>query len=458
MAAHYRAEWNARLQKAAQTTLRGKGILCAYNALVDCQVFPTAKQLQQVFNETGEIPSKEPLLVRDEKSFAQALFHSFSTGKASHVSLEKDFIKWLARRFPNHRKRLGGQAGIIASQMAQLGATSVLYSPKRPREVFGLAHPKTLFPMARKHRLVLVPVRKAARAGDAPKTNWVFEFTRGQKITANNRKTVAPRSNRLILSTPFEGALEFEASLKPLLPQLGERLCCAMLAGHHYLNKGFAHYVAEEGRAVTALKKRNSGLRIHFEYVPFEHKEVERAIMKHVTENVDSLGLNEVEIIELCEKLGLRKQANAVRKRDDAFNLYLGARALLEKLRMQRIHVHAPGFHVLVLRKPYPVPLEKVRNAILFSSIAATAKAALGREITAKELTHSLSTPLSQDGFSEMDSFARKAGLGKEFLCEGWTDFGTHYAMIIPGQFAPARRGTVGLGDVVSSCSFLAEA
>jgi len=459
MAAHYRAEWNARLKKAAKTTLHGKGILCAYNALVDCQVFPSQKQLQQVFDEAGKTACAEPVEVKDEKSFAQALLHSFSTGKAAHVPLDPYFALWLSKRFPNHVKRLGGQAGIIASQMAQLGATAVLYSPKRSREVLALTHASTLFPVAQNNRLALVSSRKAGREGDAPKTNWVFEFERGQKIVVGGKKVVAPRSNRLILSTPFEGALEFEEPLKPLLPQLGERLCCAMLAGHHYLErKSFAKYVAEEGKAINALKKRNAKLRIHFEYVPFEHKEVERAIMNHVTQNVESLGLNEVEMIELCEKLGLRKEAAAVRKCDDAFNLYICARALLEKLRMQRVHVHAPGMHVLVLRKPYPFPLEKVRNAVLFSSIAATSKAILGREITAREVRNSLSTPLSQKGFDAMADFERRTGLGEEFLCEGWADFGTHYALIIPGQYATARKGTVGLGDVVSSCSFLAEA
>ncbi|MEW5954956.1 MAG: ADP-dependent glucokinase/phosphofructokinase [Candidatus Micrarchaeota archaeon] len=459
MAAHYRAEWNARLKKAADTSLAGKGILCAYNALVDCQVFLTQEQLQQVFYKTKSISSTEPPRVNDEKTFAQALLRSFSTGKASHVPLEPSFAAWLATRFPQHAKRLGGQAGIVASQMARLGATAVLYSPKRAAEVLELTHPKTLFPLARKDGLALVAARKAARKGDAAKKNWIFEFMRGQAVNAAGRKIVAPRSNRLILSTPFEGALEFEPALKPFLPDLGKRLHCAMLAGHHYLGrKGFAHYVAEEGKAVKALKKSNPKLRIHFEYVPFEHKQIERAVMAHVAENVDSLGLNEVEIIELCEKLGLQKEASAVRKRDDAFNLYAGAAALLEKLRMQRVHVHAPGFHVLALRKPYPAPLERVRNAVLFSSVAATSKTLLGREITAGELRQSLSTPLAANGFAELKRFAEKTGLKNSFLREGWADFGDHYALVIPGQSAKARKGTVGLGDVVSSCSFLAEA
>ena len=457
MNAFHRVEWNARLKKAAKTSLRGKSILCAYNALVDCQVFLTQKQLQQVFDEAKNIPSSEPRQVDSEKTFAQALLHSFSTGKAAHVPLALGFAPWLEKRFPRHRKRLGGQAGIVASQMAQLGATAVLYSPAPSNEVFELACQKTLFPVAN-GKLELVPLSRMKGTQPAKK-NWVFEFKAGQTIKANDEKVIAPRSNRLILSTPFTAALEFGSSLKPLLSSLGRRLDCAMLAGHHYLNReNYARYLAREGKAVKALKKGNARLRIHFEYVPFEHKEVERAVMKHVAENVDSLGLNEVEIIELCGKLGLQKEADTIRKEDNAFNLYCGARALLEKLKLQRVHVHAPGVHVLALRKPYAASVEKVRNAVLFSSLAATSKAIVGREITARELGLSLSTPLAETAFKQMNEFARKTGLNKEFLREGWTDAGSHYALVVPGQNAKARKGTVGLGDVVSSCSFLAEA
>ena len=461
MAASQVREWNCRLKVAVATSLRYKGVLCAYNALVDKQVFLAKKDLDSLANGVFD-EFREPPLVHDEKTLAQALLPAFAKGKAAHIPTTYAFARKLESRFHSNTPRLGGQAGIIASQLASLGATSVLYSPSHSRDVLKLASRNTLFPIARSGRLLLSKAIDAVKRGDKAKTNWVLEFKEGQRICAKGLSVVCPRSNRLILSSPFRNVLAFEPGVEKLLPSLGKKISCVMLAGHHYLSDGgqndFKRLVKRESKAIKALKKDNSRLRVHFEYVPFDCKKIEERMMEHAAENFDSLGINEVELVELCRKLGLHKHSKAIADGYGATAVYEASAAVMRKLRLQRIHVHGPGFHVLVLHKPYPFALERVRNAVLFSSVAATSKAILGREITLKELTRSLSIPLSQNGFKQMNAFARDKELGADFLRNGWAEFESHYCLVIPAQFAKVRKGTVGLGDVVSSCAFLAEA
>ena len=160
------------------------------------------------------------------------------------------------------------------------------------------------------------------------------------------------------------------------------------------------------------------------------------------------------------EKTGFAKEAEQIRREENAWTLFQGAAKAFEKLGLKRLHLHNLGYHLLLLSKPYAVPPEKVVDAVLYSSVAATSKAILGRQISAEELHVSLKTPLSQIGFAQMALFAQKSGMkdAAQFLETGIWDAGKFFVLVVPGQYAHAPASTVGLGDVVSSCSLLAEA
>ena len=58
------------------------------------------------------------------------LRHGFKTGKSALlVRATEDFVPWWREIFHERAESMGGQAGIIANQMAALGADSVVYSP-----------------------------------------------------------------------------------------------------------------------------------------------------------------------------------------------------------------------------------------------------------------------------------------------------------------------------------------
>jgi ADP-dependent phosphofructokinase/glucokinase len=450
--------WNKLLRKASNTTIAGKKILCAYNALVDCQVFLSRKQLAEAARKAS-FPPTEPAKVTSDEELANELMLCFAQGKAGHKPTTNEFASTLPKKFPRHARKLGGQAGIISSQLSRLGATTVLYTPNRPLETFKLLHEKVLFPTTTTNgELVLESARNACRKSDPQKTNWILEFSKGQSVRAHDRIVSCPRSNRLILATPFPGTPSFDEETMKVLPQLGKKIDCVVLAGHHYLlpkydnGKTFDYYVKLEERAIKALKKGNRRLRAHLEFVPFPCQEIQESVVKHATKNFDSLGLNEVEALQLAGKA-----SHGTPKQESASLLYESALAILRETRIQRVHVHAPGLQVIVLRKPCAVPPEKARNAALFASLAATTKARVGREFSAAEMQATTRKPVSARGLKQLIEFATENKLPKKFCLEGIAEFGDHYALVIPSQFQEKSNGTVGLGDVLSGCAFAAE-
>ena len=113
------------------------------------------------------------------------------------------------------------------------------------------------------------------------------------------------------------------------------------------------------------------------------------------------------------------------------------------------------------MKKPVDVRYQHRQvNSLLFGSLAATSRAVKGREVTRGEVQDALQVSVSEEGFNQMARMCGYLSLSRiraeHALLTGIFDMGNHVALIVPGQVAPLTRKTTGLGDVVSSCAFLA--
>ena len=78
-----------------------------------------------------------------------------------------------------------------------------------------------------------------------------------------------------------------------------------------------------------------------------------------------------------------------------------GVSAFIKGLRLfrssaSRLHLHNLGYYIVLIRKPYPVSPEKVRQACLFASAVNGVKAARGR--CSWEAGQMANVPLSEVG------------------------------------------------------------
>lgn len=467
--------------KAVQ--LNGKSVLCAYNAVVDYVEFVNPHLIGQLVAKSGG--EKEILLsslreldhVENGYEFLSALLHCMREGKAMHfVCKNPALFEWFNKVFSGpDKKRIGGQAGIIANQLCELGANVVVWTPHLSGHLAELLHTtRVRVPVAKGRTLAFLPARKAYEKGAATKVNWIFEFKANEALEIGGKKITSPRANRLIIASEAKAIPTFSDELVPRLPQLGKAVEAAVLAGYHYLDpvcvesgKTCKFYLDKERENLRALRRGNENIVMHYEYVPIPHADVEKQIISAITAEMDSLGTNEVEARELLERFGFKAAAERIHKMENAFTLYLGAVKLLKKLALKRIHLHNLGYHVVVLKKPYRVAPERVRDACLYSSAVGAAKAINKGFVSRKDVLEASRLPVSDTGVNQVYAFASylitELRVNKDdfnprrFHAEGIADMGDHYIVVVPAPIVAKPATTVGLGDVVSSAALAAE-
>ncbi|MFH1246821.1 MAG: ADP-dependent glucokinase/phosphofructokinase, partial [Candidatus Micrarchaeota archaeon] len=233
--------WQSKLQRAAFTSLRDTKVLCAFNALIDRTVYYDSHGFSPLFkhfeNDRHSIlrkSNRDLKRIDSPQLLLAALIHAFRTGKAMHLPTNNTLILWLEKVFSSYETSIGGQAGIIANQVALLGGQSILYTSHLSPKLAHLFSPRVKFPIANKN-LQLVSIHHAAKRGEHNRTNWIFEFKKGDVINFGGTVFVAPRSNRIILSSPQSGPAIFEPNLVQHLPTLGENLDACIMSGYNAL-------------------------------------------------------------------------------------------------------------------------------------------------------------------------------------------------------------------------------
>ena len=178
--------WQGYLQQACQENLNLR-VFAAFNTNVDVVAHITSEKIQRLLQDNPDIDmqavqnrSVEDVgVIRSKEDFLVVLRDMMQEGKSFHIVLEgRELMNWLDKQFAGESERMGGQAGIIANQMAALGAEAIAYT--------ALLSPKqsSLFDDRVKTPLIddgfgLAPIREAARPEDETKINWIFEVWQG---------------------------------------------------------------------------------------------------------------------------------------------------------------------------------------------------------------------------------------------------------------------------------------
>ncbi|PIT85502.1 hypothetical protein COU36_02925 [Candidatus Micrarchaeota archaeon CG10_big_fil_rev_8_21_14_0_10_59_7] len=422
--------------------------LCAFNANIDYVVHLKAPRV------AGEVTPRSPSALHDEQDFWDALAQCVSLGKSMHVVGSPAITDWFSKTMKPDEKRAGGQAAIMANQLAALGGTAVfspaILSPLQAQRM----NEKVRVPVSEKGKLRFATPSEAARPQDITKINWVFEFMAGEKLRHKGGEITAPRSNRLIVASVVSKEMPlFSEELEPLLPEIGESVSCALLAGYHYVSDPG---VAKKSVPQLASLRRRKKILLHVEYVPFEHKSAAASVLREVTKEAKSLGANEAETVEILRALGFGAIADRLKARERAFVLYDAAKHVFEHLGLERFHVHNLGYNLVLLKKT--ANPEKARDGCVLAALAASAKAASGKSFVSQE---DLSELVLSKGLMDAHAFAAEVADiyhadEKKLLSEGIADMGKHHLVFVPTPVVESKT-TVGLGDVVSSVALAKE-
>lgn len=464
--------WQKRVEDAVKQEINGS-IFAAFNTNVDVVVHLNKDNIANLVNDQevdlGKINQMDVDSIdeiRTKNEFVAVVKDCLGKGKSFYIVLQDlTLLDWLESKFDQRAESMGGQAGIIANQMASLGANAVVYSSLLSPQQGSMFFPQVKTPVVNGD-LELLPVQESTNSEDKTKINWIFEYAKGVEFDFGGEIVTTPRANRVILSTRPEGVvMGFTGDIRNNLTKLGKKLDVAFMAGYHYApseQQALQDFLTECTSCVQEMKAGNNDLRFHFEYVPMKDQEAEKQMLASISQEVQSFGINENEIKRVLQGFGFDKEYREIETNERAYALYQGALRLFEKLSFERIQLHNLGYYILLLKKPYKVPVERVRDACLYASAVNAIKARDGGYVPKEKVREAAEIGLSTIGYEQLKGFAKElAANGIEvpdsFLEEGILERDDHYVLLVPAHVVPNPVSTVGMGDTISSSSYACE-
>ena len=483
-------------------------ILCGYNVNIDSvyrvsgseisellDTFEAAEILDKIENPPGKIVSKS--------DFVAGLTYCMKNGcGAEWLIFEQSVFNFIkSRYFGKSLVRMGGNAGIMANALSQLGASRVIPNVAVPSKTqLSLFSKKTIyfpdtFTHLEKNARTAPETNKDATSNSQEPIHFVFDFSEGETFSLYGTEVRVPRENRFIATCDH---LNLRLFVNPAFEQYALQHACeidgVLISGFHLLLENYPDgstyktILDDTLSQLRSWKAINDKLQIHLEFGHFASKEIANSVFLKFANLSDSFGMNEDELALLHNLHGvhgeglLRMEANAVA--DAAFRLASrhGLKKFLIHTREFVLTVFKPDFKFN--SKPSPEPeskpnsesladlrvsgkvdypesliLQKVAEekleALEFGVRCAGVYAASGR-LEGRKFVEEEAQKLQESTFGrkQIESFL-KAFNGKTFGQGAYAFRGGYVICMRPTLLSRSPVTTVGLGDTLTAATFL---
>ncbi|HPA98345.1 MAG TPA: ADP-dependent glucokinase/phosphofructokinase, partial [Methanothrix sp.] len=343
--------------------------------------------------------------------------------------------------------RLGGNAGIMANVLADLGARPILNAPALGPRLAGLLSPDVRVPLSGS---LAKPGRVAqAKKDDRPEpVHFVFQFKRGEEIRYGRDKFIVPQDNRFIASyDPVNTALASSRDFDSYCLEHISAFSGAMISGFHLLPlQNYEEILPEKINQLRSWKKRNPNLFIHLELGSFQSPQIMSHLMHLVSEvPIDSLGMNEDELDAAAGLFNLSIKANLPASWQERV---LAAELLQDKTGIFRVSVHTRDYILSVIRDGH-FPAQDEILALQSGVDSAASLAACGSMRAAP------SEEFNEKGLAAAADLRR---LGATSQGTGAAlQSGGRIVSLVPARQVSQPKITVGLGDTATASIFFCE-
>ena len=453
------------------------GIFVAYNANIDAikhlKTGDVERMLERVdINEVKHLIDKFPRKVKVPAHFLARLIIAMREGDAAEVpTYTTNIHTWLSDNIGYNEAHMGGQAGIIANLLARIGTKKVIaYTPYLSEEQsrYFADLPNLYYPVVEGKKLYLKHPKDAYNPTFKPKVNWIFEFEKDTVVDYDGINFTCPSNNRLIVSSrPKWLRIDMKPAVYRHIPEIEEGVDGAILAGYQMIKETYDDgatyetYVNKSVALIEKLKHINPDIKIHIEFTSISSKKIRKIILENIIKShVHCFGLDTVEVANALNVLGHEKLASDILH--DPYHslphIYEGARILLKELELTAVLIHSFGYYVCATTPECPLSGEQVQKSMFFASTLAAARALHGQVNGLDSVDDGLSVPVSSDGIQQLNQLKDYLGdKGIEF-CNG-VSVGSECAdctiSVIPTKIVPHPVATVGLGDVISTATFM---
>ncbi len=469
-------------------------ILCGYNVNID-SVYrvngPEISELLETF-EAAEILYKienPPGKIFSESDFVAGLAYCMKNGcGAEWLVFEQSVFEFLkSRYFGKSLVRMGGNAGIMANALSQLGASRVIPNVAVPSKTQlslfskkAIYFPDTFTSLEKNAETPPEENTGAAFSSQEP-IHFVFDFSEGETFSLYGTEIRVPRENRFIATCDH---LNLRLFVNPAFEQYALQHACeidgVLISGFHLLLENYPNgrtyktILDDTFNQLRSWKARNDKLQIHLEFGHFASKEIANSVFLKFAKFSDSLGMNEDELAMLYNLHGvpgeelLQMQSGAVA--DAAFRL--ATRHGLKKLL-----IHTREFVLAVFKTDFKFnsesnpELESKREpeleaelqratgekleALEFGVRCAGAYAASGR-LEGRKFVEEEALRLQESTFGrkQIKAFLR-AFNGKTLRQGAYALRGDYIICMLPTLLSRSPVTTVGLGDTLTAGTFL---
>src|SRR5690606_798321 len=121
--------WQRRVESAVNKSIRCS-VFAGFNTNVDAVVHCSGESIARLIQDpdvsldaANALDVSQIETIKEKNEFVAVLKDALGKGKSFYIVLENlDLLEWLDEIFANRQELMGGQAGIIANQMAALEA------------------------------------------------------------------------------------------------------------------------------------------------------------------------------------------------------------------------------------------------------------------------------------------------------------------------------------------------
>ncbi|MFC4544508.1 ADP-dependent glucokinase/phosphofructokinase [Halosolutus amylolyticus] len=431
-------------------------VFVAYNANVDA-IVRVDEELES-FLDRPDDPGSDvpPSPLESKRELAAAIGHTMAASRGDEIAMTDDFAATLEAELQPDSQQMGGQAGIMTNLLTALGAAPITYTYMvSERQLSMFEHPDEVrYPTAEDGQVSYCPLSEAVST-DRTKINWVFEFREGDELfgvraTEDTRFIAASRPPEFDLT-----AGELDAAID----QVGEAVDGALLAGYHNLTPDVVDDGYEEthrhARDVIRRLRSGSDVDVHVEYAVTHDDDLRDSIYEWILPEANVVGVDTHELTILHEDAGREVVADPPSEAtpfepDEILDHYRMLEGIREELGVDCIQLHAMEYHLAVMES-YHSPAA-LRRGLEFSAVNAATKAARGEITSAEDLETGLEYEPSEMGREAIELLADHV--------DETTDDGvlaTPSVAACPNRIVDEPAGTVGIGDIVSSSSFVLE-
>ncbi len=447
-------------------------IILGFNVNVDKVIYISPAVLDELLLELeiekkGLMDSfdKVPAKISTPMDLIFCLINSISKGIADEkLIVSDDLNEWIENHFIIEEKKIGGQAGIMANMLSDIGLKNILISvPAFQRELKPLLNPNIKVGVRKNGSCAMRPINEMNFEDQGNLSHYIFEFKQGKYLFDY---IDCKRDNRFIASSDhLNTTLKINSGFKYCSKQNISVFKLAIISGFHLINSennkysNYKSLFSNVEQLLAVWKRKHACLLIHLELAAFSDDLLKSFVINRIFPRIDSLGLNEQELLSLLIHFD-RELYQELRNEMNAINLFKGLHKLWKSFPKIRFHLHYLDFYLVLSKSITKDLLIYRRNSLVFAALMGYQKAKTG-SIKSLDDLRCYPSKVSSKGWKHLTSlneYLLSYYNGTCSLIDDGFFYTKEFALnAIPTVMVKKPKSLVGLGDTISLSSILAE-